>query len=176
LLSPIKPTSKHHWLVRYGATLAAVSAGLLLRAGLDSLVGKGLPTYITFYPVIMVVALLGGVGPGLLATFATALAVDYWILPPEGSGDASMVDAVGLAFFSGMGTFMSVVAELYRRARQKAAAYEEHVPPWESRAELPQRLAERLLINGGMVLSLAILAAAGWQAHRNMASMVEADR
>ncbi len=86
------------------------------------------------------------------------------------------MDAVGLAFFLGMGLFMSAVAELYRRARQQAAIYEKHLPPWERQEEAPQPLGERLLLNGGMVLSLAILAAAGWQAHRNMAAMVQADR
>ena len=86
------------------------------------------------------------------------------------------MDAVGLAVFLGMGLFMSLVAELYRRARQKAAMYEQHVPPWERQEEPPRPLGERLLLYGGMALSLAILAAAGWQAQRNMAAMVQADR
>jgi len=93
--------ARNHWLVRYVAAVAAVGAGLLVRLGLTAIVGEGLPTYITFYPVIMAVALLGGSGPGLVATFTTALAVDYWLLPPTHSfGIASVVDAVGLAFFS----------------------------------------------------------------------------
>jgi PAS domain S-box-containing protein len=174
---PVKLSSKNRWLLRYAAALAAVGAGLLVRLGLTALVGEGLPTYITFYPVIMAVALLGGFGPGLVATAATALTVDYWVLPPHGQfGIAHLVDAVGLAFFSGMGVFMSAVAELYHRARQKAATYAEQLPPWIRQEEPPRPWAQRLLLNGGMVLSLAILAAAGWQAHRHMAAMVEADR
>ena len=55
-----KLTLRNQWLARYAAALAAVAAGLLLRLGLTALVGEGLPTYITFYPVIMAVALLGG--------------------------------------------------------------------------------------------------------------------
>ena len=86
------------------------------------------------------------------------------------------MDAVGLAVFLGMGLFMSLVAELYRRARQKAAMYEQQVPPWERQEAPPRPLGERLLLYGGMALSLAILAAAGWQAQRNMAAMVQADR
>jgi len=47
--------------------------------------------------------------------------VDYWILPPIGSFRiASFTDAAGLVLFSGMGVFMSLVAESYRRARQQA--------------------------------------------------------
>ncbi len=165
------------WLVRYGGALAAVGAGYLLRVGLTALAGEGLPTYITFYPAVMAVALLGGFGPGLVATVAAALVVDYALLPPRGQlGIENLVDAVGLAVFLSMGLFMSLVAELYRRVRQRAAMYEKHVPPWESQEEPPQTLGQRLLLNGGMVLSLAILATAGWHAQRNMAAMVEADR
>jgi PAS domain S-box-containing protein len=121
---PSKLISRHSWLVRYGGALAAVGAGLLLRLALTAWVGPGLPTYITFYPAVMAVALLGGLGPGLLATAAAALAVDYWIMPPPGFGIEKLVDAVGLVFFSGMGLFMSLVAEYYRRARLKAAAFD----------------------------------------------------
>ena len=47
---------------------ASVAAALWLRVLLTEWVGSGLPTYLTFYPAIMVVALLAGIGPGLLAT------------------------------------------------------------------------------------------------------------
>jgi len=59
-------------------------------------VGSGLPTYLTFYPAIMVVALLAGIGPGLLATALADAAVDYWILPPIGQFTiASPIDRPG---------------------------------------------------------------------------------
>ena len=97
---------------------------------LTAWVGPGLPTYITFYPAVMVVALLAGFGPGLLATALTRLLVGYWILPPVGQfGIASPVDRLGLVIFTGMGLFMSVVAELYRRNRDKAAAYDRESGP-----------------------------------------------
>ena len=51
---PTKLSFEHRWLVRYGGALAAVGAGLLLRLGLTALVGPGLPTYVTFYPPVMV--------------------------------------------------------------------------------------------------------------------------
>jgi K+-sensing histidine kinase KdpD len=83
-------------------------------------VGSGLPTYLTFYPAIMVVALLAGIGPGLLATALADAAVDYWILPPIGQFTiASPIDRLGLVIFTGMGVFMSLVAEFYRRNRDK---------------------------------------------------------
>jgi PAS domain S-box-containing protein len=174
---PTKLTLKMHWLARYAAALGAVGAGLLLRLGLTALVGEGLATYITFYPAVMVVALLAGFGPGLLATLTTALVVDYTLLPPTGQfGVANAVDVVGLALFSGMGVFMSVVAELYRRARQRAAAHDTRLFGRQDQ-ELPRPpLRETALLVGGLVLALAILGTMGWRSYRNLAATVQADR
>jgi PAS domain S-box-containing protein len=93
-----------------------------MRAGLEYLVHRpgapGLPTYITFYPCVMLAALIGGWGPGISATLAIAAVADYWLLMPPGLFKIdSMSDLVGLLFFCGVGIFMSVVADLYRRAR-----------------------------------------------------------
>ena len=170
-------TSRHRWLARYTAAVAAVGAGFLLRLGLTSLVGEGLPTYITFYPAVMAVALLGGFGPGLLATLTTVLAVDCWILPPFGLFSiGSLQDAVGLALFSGMGVFMSVVAELYRRAHQKAAGHDTELLRREGLEEPWQPIGETVLLVSGLALSLAILGAVGWQTYRNLAATAHADR
>jgi PAS domain S-box-containing protein len=168
---------RNHWLVRYVSALLAVAAAFLLRAGLTQLGGGNLPTYITFYPAVMLSALLGGVGPGLLATLVAALGADYFLLTPVGSfAVESLADAVGLAFFTGMGVFMSVVAELYRRARQQAAESEaaaylrDHLEP-------PARWSRQgLLLNAGFVASLAILAVAAWQSARNVRAVEEADQ
>ena len=70
-------TSRNTWFLRYSAAVAAAFAGLLVRMALTSLAGEGLPTYITFYPAVMIVALLGGFGPGLVATVASALLAAY---------------------------------------------------------------------------------------------------
>ena len=123
---------KNQWLARYVAAVAAVGAGLLLRVTLTAWVGPDLPTYITFYPAIMAVALLGGLGPGLLATAATLVVVDFWVVTPGGFGTESLPEAVGMGLFSIMGLFMTIVAELFRRARHKAAAYEREAALRES--------------------------------------------
>jgi signal transduction histidine kinase len=108
-------------LIRYGFAVGMVAGAFLLRRVLTAYIGPGWPTYITFYPVVMLVATVAGLWPGVVATALAALVVDYWILPPIGSfGIESLTDASGLAMFSGMGVFMSLVAEFYRRARQQA--------------------------------------------------------
>ena len=125
------------WVLRYGLAVATVAAGFGLRLAATASVGSGLPTYVTFYPAVMVTALLAGFGPGVLATALTGAVAAYWILPPTGQwAIASPVDRLGLVVFAGMGLFMSVVAELYRRNRQKAAAYDREAGLRESQARL----------------------------------------
>ena len=120
MTSPMTNTLHKKWYMRYGAAVLAAAAGYWLRLAITRWVGPELPTFITFYPVVMLAALLGGIGPGLLATGTVVLLTAYWLLPPVGSFRIlALHDAVGLAFFACMGVFMSVVAGLYRRARGK---------------------------------------------------------
>ena len=110
-------------LVIYAATTASGAAAFVIRQALSLAVGPGLPPYITFYPAVMLVALMGGVGPGLLSTAIAAFIAVYWILPVQGHFTlARPADALGLVIFLSMGVFMSVVAELFRRARRTAAS------------------------------------------------------
>ena len=110
----------------YAIAVGAVALGTLLRYGMNVWVGP-LPTFITFYPAVMLTAMLGGFWPGLLATVLVDAVVDYWLLLPVGFGFSSFPDAVSLGLFSLMGVFMSTVAEFYLRARVKAVAYDKEV-------------------------------------------------
>ena len=123
-------------VLRCSLPVMVVAAAFGLRLTLTAWFGPGLPTYVTFYPAVMLVALLAGFGPGLLATALAGLLVCYWILPPVGQfAIASTVDRVGLVIFAGMGLFISAVAELYRRNRDKAAAYDREEVLRETRRE-----------------------------------------
>ena len=131
---------KRPW-VRYGMAVVAVAAGLLLRWAVTAQVGEGLPTYITFYPAVVVAALLAGLGPGFLATALTLVVVD-WMVSPKAliwrldHWHPDLVVITGMVLFSAMGVFLSVLAELYRRAREKTAAYEKELALRESQEEL----------------------------------------
>ncbi len=110
---------------RYGLAVVAVTAGYLVRLALGAAVGEGLPTYITFYPAVILVALLAGLGPGLLATVLILFLVDYLMLGPGRLlGHEKAVDTIGLALFAFMSGCICAMAELYRRARDRAARYE----------------------------------------------------
>ncbi len=123
-------------VLSYGLALVLVivSFGVLLI--LEDRLGHGLPPYLIFYPAVMTVALLAGAGPGITATLLSGLAAAYWFLPPDGFGVASPIDRLSLLFFSFMGMFMSIVAELYRRNREKAAYNDRERAVHESRARL----------------------------------------
>jgi PAS domain S-box-containing protein len=95
---------------------ALVAGGLLLHLALKVWFGISLPYFITFYPAVMVAALFSGFWYGLFSTVLTVLLVDYFIMPPVGSFSVNNTsDVVALALFSGIGIFMSAVAERYRR-------------------------------------------------------------
>ncbi len=139
--------------IRWIHYLAAVGIALLalwLRKSLSVLLSPG-PIYITFYPAVMVAALLGRLGPGLVATTASALLAAYYLIPPVGWGVGNASDVAGLVLFSLMGVFMSVVAELYHRQREQNTAYEREFALQSQRlesdrqanAQLEQRVAQR---------------------------------
>jgi diguanylate cyclase (GGDEF)-like protein len=90
---------------------------------LVKLVGGNLPTYLFFYPAVIITALFAGFRAGLLATAMAALFADYLIIPPRGFAISSLPEAIGLAIFSFNGVLVSVTAELYHRAQTKAANY-----------------------------------------------------
>ena len=122
--------------LRYGVAVLVVKAGLLLYMVMTAWAGSELPTFITFYPGIMLVALLCGFWPGVAATALAGAAVGYWIMPPVGQLSVALTaDRLALALFGAMGLFISAVAEATRRSRRKAAAYEREQALRETRRE-----------------------------------------
>lgn len=100
----------------------AVLLALLLRVALTEQ-SLTLPTYVTFYPVVFLAAMLGGVWAGILATAWSALLTDYFLLEPVGQfAIHSKSDLVAMTIFCVSGVSVSVVTELYRRNREKKAA------------------------------------------------------
>jgi len=99
--------------------------------------GLELPAFFLFYPTVMLVALLCGLWPGLLATALAAALADYWIFQPAGTFRISRTsDAIVLSIFLGMGVFMSVVAERYRRHERRLAAFQREQALRETQEQL----------------------------------------
>jgi PAS domain S-box-containing protein len=136
LVAGFRQQTPLRWVLRYGMAVGAVVAAIGLRQALTVWGGPGLPPYITLYPVVMAIALLGGFWPGLLATVLGGLLVAYWILPPAASAVESPGDRIGLVICIGTGLFMSLVAEFYQRYRHKSAAFDREAALRESQARV----------------------------------------
>ena len=135
----LQAIQKHSWLnltLRYVLSILVVIVVFWLYLALTALFGPGLPTYILFYPAIIIVALLAGLGPGLLATILSVTIAGIWILPPIGQFSIkSPIDEIGVVLFTSIGIMISSVSELYRRNRNKAAAYDKEIALRETQQE-----------------------------------------
>jgi hypothetical protein len=174
---------------QYGVAVIVICLACLVRGGFADVLGSRL-TYITFFPAVMLAALLSGFGPGVLATVLAALYTAIWILEPVGQFAISdTVDAIGLAVFVCLGVFMSFVAGLYHEAIAKVAAYEQDKVPLSSGQpgtvvpdashlleSPPLALRKRLAFDAACALILTILISVGWLAWRDMTAAIEADR
>jgi PAS domain S-box-containing protein len=107
-------------LWRYSVALLSFAFSLILRLSLSSEVGVKVP-YIPFIPAIMVSGWYGGLGPGLLVTVCSAIAAVYLFLEPVSSlRITNQGDLVGLLLFLAVGSLISWLNEVLRRARHEA--------------------------------------------------------
>ncbi|MGO9307820.1 MAG: response regulator, partial [Spirochaetia bacterium] len=143
-------------LFRYISGVGAVVLAFLLREALTSAVGPDFPEYVLFYPTVMIVALLAGLWPGLLAMMTAAIMIFvFWLIPGrEPLFHIGTSNFVGLALFMVVCGFLTGVAELYRRSRQKAAAYDK---------EQAQRQAQEALRQQAELLKLSFDAIIVWR-------------
>src|SRR5579862_2765735 len=131
----------------YGFALVAVSVAALLRYGLDIALGFTQP-FIFFYPTIMLVALLGGFGPGLFATLISAALADYLFMEPLNSFAVKTPrDLVGLLLFVAMGVAISETGGWFKRRGQRAEEFENAVENLEEMVTVVGRDYRYLLVN-----------------------------
>ncbi len=140
-------------IARYFAGVAAAILAFVLREVLSLAVGPDFPEYLVFYPTVMIVALLTGFWPALftIATIAVMIVV-LWVIPMHDPILTLRIsNFIGLGLFIGVCAFLSMVAELYRRNRLKAAAYDKEQALRESQAALRQQ-AELLKLSFDAVI------------------------
>jgi PAS domain S-box-containing protein len=122
--------------IRYSFAVAAVAVAFVLRLVLERSFGNSSPPFLIFYPAVMLVAIVAGLWPGVLATALSSLVVDYWVLSPRGRfAIASTADAVALTLFFGMGVLISMLAESNRRNQERMAAYKSELALRQSEAQ-----------------------------------------
>ncbi len=128
-------------LARSLIAVVAVALAFIVREVLSFAAGPDFSEYVVFYPTVMIVTLLAGLWPGLFAVLSTAGILGVlWVIPwrvlPFSPRTSNLVS---LAFFVGVCAFLTVVAELYRRSRFKAAAYDKEQALRASQAALRQQ-------------------------------------
>jgi len=112
-------------LARYTLAVVIVAVSFLLRSGITQSIGAELPPFIFLYPAVMIVAVLGGLRPGLLATILAILGTDYFVFAPVHHFSISKPsDVFALLAFAAMGILMSLLAERHQRSQRAIAAYQ----------------------------------------------------
>jgi len=116
--TPSPPKSDHmQVLVRgYLLSIVFVCIALLGQITLESLINRDV-LYLFYTPAILLAAILGGFGPGLLATFLS-LVISLPISKFPALSTHEVIDALTFTF---IGTGMSLAGEMLKRARMRAA-------------------------------------------------------
>jgi hypothetical protein len=107
----------HEWLLRYGFAVVAeaIAATICYWLGKFFIVSSA---YIISYPTVMLVAVVAGLGPRLVANQFSSAAADYLFIEPHGSFTVTTLgDRIELALFPGTGAAISVLAETMRRSK-----------------------------------------------------------
>ena len=101
--------TSRRWL-DYAFAIVATSIATLLRLALAPVVGSGFP-FLTYFVVVIILALYRGFWPAALSTLLSVIVGAYFILPPGGAensffGRSASVTIVGFIFLSLMVSFM----------------------------------------------------------------------
>jgi len=111
--------------VSYALGAAVILAAALLKLLLDEAVGSTLPPYITFYPAMVIVSLLGGPIVGLAAAVTTLLVASYyWIPSLESFIVADAFSAATIAIYAVTAPLIALIVGGARLSLDRLAASE----------------------------------------------------
>ena len=106
-------------ILRYIYAFLAVPLAVALRYMLMPLVGPGVP-YITLFPATVVVALLAGFGPAIVAGILGSIVIDYLFIPPFYALELNVEGFSRMAVVTLTSAFVGYVGAVLRTARAKA--------------------------------------------------------
>jgi two-component system sensor histidine kinase/response regulator len=111
-------------LVAYGVAVLATGISILLRWPLWPVIGDHAP-FMTFFPAVILSAYLGGLGPGLVATFVSGAAAAFFLVEPHFSFEVhDPADILALGLYTLTGVVLSVLSEFLHRSRRRILASE----------------------------------------------------
>jgi PAS domain S-box-containing protein len=122
---PLRRFRKRDPSIRYAVAIASVGVAILVRVGLEGALSSSLP-FITFFPALLVSAFLGGLGPGVFSLLLSALAANYFFLPPFFTQQLNWGDAVALALFLVVGGIIVVLIHLLNEAIDRITIQEQN--------------------------------------------------
>jgi signal transduction histidine kinase/CheY-like chemotaxis protein len=106
------------------SSLSTVPLMVALALGVRWFLLGGEMPFLLLWPAVMVCAWLGGFGPGLLATCLSAVVTAcLFFEPPHWFTLTNPADWMGMALFVLLGSAISLLCELLRRARHKVERY-----------------------------------------------------
>ena len=111
----------HGWMSQPGTgcvlAIVFVSLAALLRWTLPGVLAR--TPFLAFYPAVVAAAMLGGFGPGMVATAVSALCYMLWFAPdPDGFHVRDPVEWMRIGIFVAGGAGVSLLARMLRRAQQ----------------------------------------------------------
>jgi len=136
--SPARPrlSGGLRWLWRYGFAVFAVVLATATRYWLGMFFGDSF-SFITFAPVLILVAILAGLGPGLLATLLSGVAVDY--LFPGSAGSSAVAgqgERIAFAVFLGTGVAVCLLGERIRQSTAELRSSKAHLDRAQAVAQI----------------------------------------
>ena len=109
-------------IIRCAISLIVVSLAFAASMAAIRMVGTELPSYLILWPVVMLLGIIEGFWPGVVAAvFATLLTV-IWIIPAD--GHVEFEEVIGLAIFCIIGIFTNGYVARFRIKKEKAASLE----------------------------------------------------
>jgi signal transduction histidine kinase/PAS domain-containing protein len=106
-------------LIRYGAAVLFVAIALVITLAAQPYLARII--FVFFWPAVVGAAMLGGVGPGLLASLLSVAAADYFMIgPPKTFEFTDPIELVQVAVFLTIGGTVAYVAGRLQAARQLA--------------------------------------------------------
>jgi PAS domain S-box-containing protein len=157
--SPSDPLPLLPTIVPYLWAVAAVAFGVAARSMLGPWIGNALP-FVTLYPAVFVAAVLGGFGPGVLATILSAvMALHLFIDPAHSLALTDPVARVGVALFTASGLATAWLGEARLRALRQMSRALEKAQATATRAEGEATRAEEEAVKAEEATAEAEMAA-----------------
>lgn len=136
---PFIPNFRDRHVLRYAIAVLLSLAALWVRVFLDG-VFDGYP-FLTFFPAVLLAALLGGLGPGLMAMILCGLLAQYFLIGPKHS-----LEIAEPSGWIALGIYGATAAGMVGLVHKITLAYEGQLETKNALSELNRTLEEKVAL------------------------------